>query len=47
MAIGLVGGFYFSVYVQNVTPGAYVSSLTLVTGLPEVILSEVKAGCSD
>lgn len=44
VAIGLVGGFYFSVYVQNVTPGAYVSSLTLVTGLPEVILSEVKAG---
>ena len=44
VAIGLVGGFYFSVYVQNVTPGAYVSSLTLVTGLPEVVLSEVKAG---
>ena len=25
-------------------PGAYVSSLTLVTGLPEVIISEIKAG---
>lgn len=43
VAIGLVGGYFFSVYVQNVTPGAYVSSLTLVTGLPEVILSEIKA----
>lgn len=43
VAIGLVGGFLFSVYVQNVSPGAYVSSLTLVTGLPEVVLSEVKA----
>nr|WP_189094313.1 ABC transporter permease [Nocardia jinanensis] len=44
VTIGLIGGFLFSVYVQNVTPGAYVSSLTLVTGLPEVIISEVKAG---
>ena len=43
VAIGLVGGYFFSVYVQNVTPGAYVSSLTLVTGLPEVVLSELKA----
>lgn len=44
VAIGLVGGFFFSVYVQNVTPGSYVSSLTLVTGLSEVVLSEIKAG---
>jgi len=44
VAIGLVGGFFFSVYVQHVSPGAYVSSLTLVTGLPEVIISEIKAG---
>ena len=42
--IGLVGGFCFSVFIQNVTPGAFVSSLTLVTGLPEVVLSEIKAG---
>ncbi|WP_062999549.1 MlaE family ABC transporter permease [Nocardia jinanensis] len=44
VTIGLVGGFVFSVYAQNVTPGAYVSGLTLVTGLPEVVISEVKAG---
>ncbi|WP_442943393.1 MlaE family ABC transporter permease [Nocardia sp. NBC_00565] len=44
ITIGLVGGFLFSVYVQNVTPGAYVSSLTLVTGVPEVMISEIKAG---
>ncbi|MFV9459443.1 MlaE family ABC transporter permease [Rhodococcus sp. NM-2] len=43
ITIGLTGGFLFSVYIQNVTPGAYVSSLTFVTGLPEVIISEVKA----
>ncbi|WP_213576627.1 ABC transporter permease [Rhodococcus sp. USK13] len=43
ITIGLIGGFLFSVYIQNVTPGAYVSSLTFVTGLPEVVISEVKA----
>ena len=43
ITIGLTGGFLFSVYIQNVTPGAYVSSLTFVTGLPEVVISEVKA----
>ncbi|MDF3312670.1 ABC transporter permease [Rhodococcus sp. T2V] len=43
ITIGIVGGFVFSVGFQNVTPGAYVSSLTFVTGLPEVIISEVKA----
>ncbi|MGU3432524.1 MlaE family ABC transporter permease [Actinomycetes bacterium M1A6_2h] len=41
--IGLVGGFFFSVYLQNVSPGAYVSGVTLLVGLPELLLSEVKA----
>lgn len=47
-AIGIVGGFVFSVYAQNVGPGSYASSLTLLVGLPEVVLSEIKAtlfGC--
>jgi phospholipid/cholesterol/gamma-HCH transport system permease protein len=44
VTVGLVGGFMFSVFVQHVTPGSYVASLTLVTGLPEVVISEVKAG---
>ncbi|AWK76520.1 ABC transporter permease (plasmid) [Rhodococcus oxybenzonivorans] len=43
VTIGLVGGFSFSVFIQNVTPGSYASSLTLVTGLPEIVISEVKA----
>lgn len=43
ITIGIVGGFFFSVFFQNVTPGAYVSSLTFVTGTPEVVISEVKA----
>jgi phospholipid/cholesterol/gamma-HCH transport system permease protein len=41
--IGLVGGFFFSVYLQDVTPGAYVAGITLLVGLPELILSEIKA----
>ncbi len=33
ITIGLVGGFIFGVYLQNVSAGAYVTTLTLVTGL--------------
>ena len=43
ITIGLVGGFVFGVYMQHVSAGAYVSTLTLVTGLPEVVISVVKA----
>jgi phospholipid/cholesterol/gamma-HCH transport system permease protein len=41
--IGLVGGYMFGVSLQNVSPGAYVSTLTLITGLPEVVISVVKS----
>lgn len=41
--VGLIGGFAFSVYIQNVTPGAFVSGLTLLVGLPEVLISFIKA----
>ena len=43
ITIGLVGGFIFGVGVQNMSPGAYVQTLTLVTGLPEVMISLTKA----
>lgn len=43
IVIGLTGGFLFGVYLQNVSGGAYLSTLTLLTGLPEVIISTVKA----
>ena len=43
ITIGLVGGFIFGVYGQNVSAGAYVSTLTLITGLPEVVISIIKA----
>ncbi|CAN5359631.1 ABC transporter permease [soil metagenome] len=41
--VGITGGFVFSVFVQNVTPGAFVAGMTLLTGLPEVVISLVKA----
>lgn len=42
--IGILGGFAFSVGFQNVSPGAFVGNLTLLTGLPELLIAVVKAG---
>ena len=41
--VGIVGGFLFSVFVQHVTPGAFASQLTLITGLADVVTSLIKA----
>ena len=41
--VGLAGSYFFVVFVQNVTPGAFAAGLTLLTGLPQVIVSLVKA----
>jgi phospholipid/cholesterol/gamma-HCH transport system permease protein len=41
--VGLVGSFIFSVYVQDVTPGAFAASLTLQVGTTDVVTSMVKA----
>jgi phospholipid/cholesterol/gamma-HCH transport system permease protein len=41
--VGLTGSYVFVVYVQHVTPGAFVAGLTLLTGLPQVVISLVKA----
>jgi phospholipid/cholesterol/gamma-HCH transport system permease protein len=41
--VGLIGGFIFSVYIQHVTPGAYVAGLTLITGVADIIIALVKA----
>jgi phospholipid/cholesterol/gamma-HCH transport system permease protein len=40
---GLIGGYFFSVYLQGATPGAYVDSITLFTGVPELAVSMIKA----
>jgi phospholipid/cholesterol/gamma-HCH transport system permease protein len=41
--VGLTGAYAFSVFVQHVSPGAWVQSLTLLTGLPDVIICVAKA----
>src|ERR1700749_3135233 len=40
---GLVGSYIFVVFVQHVTPGAFIFGMTILTGLPQVIVSLVKA----
>lgn len=41
--IGIVGGYVFSVFVQDVNPGAFAAGITLLTGVPEMVISCVKA----
>ena len=40
---GVAGAFFFSVFFQNVTPGAFVAGMTLITGLSNVLVGMVKA----
>lgn len=40
--VGLAGSFFFSVFIQHVTPGAFAAGMTILTGLPDVILGVVK-----
>ncbi|MEZ0353749.1 MlaE family ABC transporter permease [Mycobacterium sp. pR1184] len=44
ITVGLVGGFFFSVFIQHVTPGAYAAGMTVLTRIPDVVLALVKAG---
>src|ERR1700683_5108795 len=39
MLAGLAGSFVFSVYIQHVTPGSFVGSLTLLTHAVDVVIS--------
>ncbi|MFN8033113.1 MAG: ABC transporter permease [Mycobacterium sp.] len=43
VVVGVVGGYIFSVFVQDVSPGSFVAGITLLTGVPELIISGVKA----
>jgi phospholipid/cholesterol/gamma-HCH transport system permease protein len=40
---GLTGSYIFVVFVQHVTPGAFIAGMTLLTGLPQVVISLIKA----
>jgi phospholipid/cholesterol/gamma-HCH transport system permease protein len=42
-SVAMCGDYLFSVYVSHVTPGAFVSSLTLLLGLSNSIFSFIKA----
>lgn len=42
--VGITGGFFFSVFIQDVTPGAFAGGMTIITGLPDVLISLIKAG---
>lgn len=41
--VGITCGYFFTVYVQHVAPGAFGSSITLISGLTDVILSIAQA----
>jgi phospholipid/cholesterol/gamma-HCH transport system permease protein len=41
--IGLAGGYTFSVFLQGATPGLFVSDLNLLVGVPDLIISTIKA----
>jgi phospholipid/cholesterol/gamma-HCH transport system permease protein len=41
--VGLFGGFFFSVYFQHVTPGAFAAGMTLITGVGDVVVALIKA----
>jgi phospholipid/cholesterol/gamma-HCH transport system permease protein len=43
VVVGITGGFFFSVFIQHVTPGAFVAGLTLLTGPADVVVCLVKA----
>ncbi|WP_431236262.1 MlaE family ABC transporter permease (plasmid) [Mycolicibacterium psychrotolerans] len=43
ICVGLMGGFYFSVFIQHVTPGAYAAGMTILTHLPDVLIALVKS----
>ncbi len=41
--VGLTGAYLFCVYVQHVSPGAFVAGLTLITGPADVVVALAKA----
>jgi phospholipid/cholesterol/gamma-HCH transport system permease protein len=41
--VGVAGGYFFNVIMQNGTPGAYLASFTTLAQLPDLWASEIKA----
>ncbi|WP_280261201.1 MlaE family ABC transporter permease [Nocardia wallacei] len=42
-AVGLIGGYVATVYLQGASPGQYVTALSIITKLGDFLVSEVKA----
>ncbi|NKY04412.1 ABC transporter permease [Gordonia polyisoprenivorans] len=43
-AVGIVGGYVSTVYLEGASPGQYITSISVITGLPDFFVSEIKAG---
>jgi phospholipid/cholesterol/gamma-HCH transport system permease protein len=41
--VGLVGGYIATVYMQGASPGQYVTSISILTGTSDFMISELKA----
>jgi phospholipid/cholesterol/gamma-HCH transport system permease protein len=41
--VGVAGGYFFNVILQNGTPGAYLASFTTLAQLPDLYAAELKA----
>ncbi len=41
--VGLAGAYFFCIYIQNVSPGAFASGLTLIIGAADVTIALLKA----
>jgi len=41
--VGLSGGYFFSVHLQGATPGLFVSDISLLVGVFDFVIAEVKA----
>jgi phospholipid/cholesterol/gamma-HCH transport system permease protein len=43
IVVGITGSFFFSVFIQHVTPGAFAGGMTLITHFTDLIISLIKA----
>ncbi|HEY9315172.1 ABC transporter permease [Williamsia sp.] len=41
--VGIAGGYFFNVIVQDGTPGAYLASFSALAQLPDIYVAEIKA----
>jgi phospholipid/cholesterol/gamma-HCH transport system permease protein len=41
--VGLSAAYFFSIFLQHITPGAFVAGLPLLVGAPEVVIALIKA----